>query len=53
MAYDGDPSKLFDEALPKYWKARGWTEDKGVPTKETLEKLGIVDIGEDIAAQHR
>ncbi len=53
VAYDGDPSKLFDEALPAYWKARGWTEDKGIPTAETLEELGIADIAEAIAAQHR
>lgn len=53
VAYDGDPSKLFDEALPAYWKARGWTEDKGIPTAETLEELGIADIAEAIAAQYR
>ncbi|HID87963.1 MAG TPA: hypothetical protein EYP55_11410 [Anaerolineae bacterium] len=53
VAYEGDPSKLFDEALPAYWKERGWTEDKGIPTAETLKELGIDDIAEPIAAQHR
>lgn len=53
MAYDGDPKKLFDEALPAYWKARGWTEDKGVPTAQTLKDLGIDDIAEAIAAKYR
>lgn len=53
VAYEGKPEKLFDEALPAYWKARGWTEDKGIPTAETLKELGIDDIAEAIAAQHR
>ena len=26
--------------LPEYYKLRGWSED-GVPTKETLERLGL------------
>jgi aldehyde:ferredoxin oxidoreductase len=52
VAYEGNPDKLFNEALPAYWKARGWTEDKGVPTLETLKKLGIDDIAGDIAKQH-
>jgi aldehyde:ferredoxin oxidoreductase len=52
VAYEGDPAKLFDEALPAYWKARGWTEDKGIPTLETLRELGITDVAEEIAKQH-
>ena len=52
VAYEGDPAKLFDVALPAYWKERGWTEDKGIPTMETLKKLGIDDIAGDIAKQH-
>jgi aldehyde:ferredoxin oxidoreductase len=53
VAYEGKPEKLFDEALPAYWKARGWTEDKGIPTADTLKALGIDDIAEPIAAKHR
>jgi aldehyde:ferredoxin oxidoreductase len=34
VAYGGDRNKLFNENLPAYWKARGWTEDKGIPTLE-------------------
>jgi aldehyde:ferredoxin oxidoreductase len=52
VAYEGNPAKLFDEDLPAYWKIRGWTEDKGVPTLATLEDLGIADVAEDIAKQH-
>lgn len=52
-SFDGDSKKLFDVALPSYWKARGWTEDKGIPTAETLKSLGIDDIAEAIAAKYR
>jgi aldehyde:ferredoxin oxidoreductase len=52
VAYDGDSAKLFDKDLPAYWKVRGWTEDKGIPTLETLKALGIDDIAGDIAKQH-
>ena len=52
VAYEGNPDKLFNEALPAYWKERGWTEDKGIPTQETLKALGIDDIAADIAKQH-
>ena len=38
--------------LPAYWKLRGWTEDKGIPTQETLKSLGIDDIAGEIAKQH-
>ncbi len=53
VAWGGDFQKLLDEGLPAYWKERGWTEDKGIPTAEALEELGIDDIAEDIAAQLR
>ncbi|MCJ7703053.1 MAG: hypothetical protein MUO62_15835 [Anaerolineales bacterium] len=51
LAYDGDMAKLFDEDLPAYWAARGWTEDKGIPTEKTLKDLGIDDIAADYAKQ--
>jgi len=53
VAYEGNKDKLMNEALPAYWKARGWTEDKGVPTAETLKTLGIDDIAEQYAAALR
>ncbi|MDZ7843971.1 MAG: aldehyde ferredoxin oxidoreductase C-terminal domain-containing protein [Anaerolineales bacterium] len=52
VAYEGNPNKLFDEDLPAYWAARGWTEDKGIPTLETLKELGIDDIAAEYAAKH-
>ena len=30
----------IDVMLPEYYKLRGW-DDKGQPTKKTLERLGI------------
>jgi aldehyde:ferredoxin oxidoreductase len=52
LAYDGDTKTLFDVDLPAYWKVRGWTEDKGIPTLETLKKLGIDDVAEAVAKKH-
>jgi len=49
----GGFEKLLNEDLPAYWQARGWSADKGIPTKETLEALGIADLAEAIAAQDR
>jgi aldehyde:ferredoxin oxidoreductase len=53
VASSGTPDKLFNEELPAYWKTRGWTEDKGVPTADTLKSLGIDNIAEDLAAKLR
>jgi aldehyde:ferredoxin oxidoreductase len=33
----------YNAMLDAYYQKRGWTKN-GVPTKETLEKLGLVDI---------
>jgi len=43
-----DKDKAYEE-LKIVWRLRGWTEDKGVPTKETLEKLGIWDVVKEAA----
>ena len=32
--------KEFDRMLDEYYRLHGW-DDSGVPTKETLERLGI------------
>jgi aldehyde:ferredoxin oxidoreductase len=53
VVYGGDKNKLMNEALPAYWKARGWTEDKGVPTADTLKTLGIDDVVEQYASKLR
>ena len=51
-AFGGDRDKLLNEALPAYWKLRGWTEDQGIPTLETLKALEIDDIVGDLARLH-
>lgn len=53
VAASGTAEKLFNEELPAYWKARGWSEDKGVPTAAKLKELGIDDIAEALAAKLR
>jgi aldehyde:ferredoxin oxidoreductase len=53
VATSGTPDKLFNVELPAYWKARGWSEDKGVPTAAKLKELGIDDIAEALAAKLR
>ncbi|OQB26996.1 MAG: putative oxidoreductase YdhV [Chloroflexi bacterium ADurb.Bin180] len=53
IAYGGDKNKLLNQALPAYWKARGWTEDKGVPTADTLKALGIDDFCEQYSGALR
>jgi len=52
-AFGGDSAKLFDQALPQYWKQRGWSADKGIPTRDKLAELGLTDIAEDIASRLR
>ncbi len=53
VAYGGDVDKVFNQLLPQYWKKRGYTEDKGIPTADKLKELGIDDIAEGIAARLR
>ena len=53
VPYNGDPATVFDKILPEYWKKRGWTADKGIPTAEKLKALGIDDVAEAIAAELR
>jgi aldehyde:ferredoxin oxidoreductase len=33
--------------LDAYYEFKGWTPD-GIPTKETLDKLGMSDVSEDL-----
>jgi aldehyde:ferredoxin oxidoreductase len=33
----------LDEMLEEYYQLRGWSED-GIPTKDTLKKLGLLDL---------
>ncbi|MEJ2170341.1 MAG: aldehyde ferredoxin oxidoreductase C-terminal domain-containing protein [Desulfobacterales bacterium] len=33
----------LDDLLDEYYRARGW-DDNGIPTRETLERLGLGDV---------
>jgi aldehyde:ferredoxin oxidoreductase len=40
-----DP-EMENKVLDAYYEFKGWTPE-GVPTKETLDKLGLDDVSED------
>ncbi len=45
--------KKFDLILDEYYGARGWNEKTGLQKRETLEKLGLGEIAEDLARRGR
>jgi len=44
-----DPAK-YDGMLQKYYQKRGW-DDRGIPTKTTLKKLGLDDVAKQLNKQ--
>jgi aldehyde:ferredoxin oxidoreductase len=42
------PMEDIEFLLSSYYRARGWDEN-GIPTKETLERVGLADVAEDLA----
>jgi len=36
----------YERMLDEYYKARGWSIETGIPTKEKLEQLGLGDLAE-------
>jgi aldehyde:ferredoxin oxidoreductase len=38
--------KGYEQMLDEYYKARGWSRETGIPTKEKLEQLGLGDLAE-------
>jgi aldehyde:ferredoxin oxidoreductase len=34
--------------LEDYYRARGWDERSGIPTRQTLERLNLRDIADDL-----
>ena len=40
----------FDATIQDYYKERGWV--KGVPTRATLERLGLKDVADDLAKRN-
>ena len=44
-----DKSK-YEAMLQMYYKKRGW-DNRGIPTKSTLSKLGLSDVAQELSQQ--
>jgi aldehyde:ferredoxin oxidoreductase len=51
-ARDGEVIRKPDTIIDEYYGARGWDRD-GIPTRETLARLGLEEIDKDIAKFRR
>ena len=38
----------FEKMLEDYYTKRGWNTDTGIPTRETLEKLDLHSVADDL-----
>jgi len=47
FAYDREK---WGEMLDRYYELVGWDKDTGVPTRETLERLGLAGIADELEA---
>ena len=43
-----DTGESADEMLKNYYEKMGWDPETGVPTKETLERLGIGPVWDNL-----
>ncbi len=41
----------FEKAKTKYYKLRGWDEEKGWPTREKLYQLNLSDVADDLQTE--
>jgi aldehyde:ferredoxin oxidoreductase len=41
------PMEDIEFLLDAYYRARGWNRD-GIPTRETLERVGLANVAEDL-----
>ena len=41
--------EAVDEALTRYYEIRGWDPETGVPTQDTLSRLRLCEVAEDLA----
>ena len=49
---DGEVVRKPDAILDQYYDVRGWDRN-GIPTKETLARLGLEELDRDIARLRR
>jgi aldehyde:ferredoxin oxidoreductase len=40
----------YDRLLTAYYRAHGWEEEDGIPTRATLQRLGLTDVAEALEA---
>jgi aldehyde:ferredoxin oxidoreductase len=41
----------LDEMLMEYYEVRGWNKQTGIPTREKLLELGLLDVVEDFVSR--
>jgi len=44
--------EMLDIMLDEYYALRGW-DNEGIPTPETLERLGLADVARDLQKHHK
>jgi aldehyde:ferredoxin oxidoreductase len=42
--------EMLDQLLDQYYEAHGWDVGTGIPTREALETLGLLELCGDCAA---
>ena len=47
LKYSGDDKLSDDEILDEFYSLNGW-DGNGIPTRETLEKLNLKDVADDL-----
>jgi len=45
--------KKFNEMLDDYYDIVGWDKKTGIPTRKTLEDLGLTDVADELAAMDK
>jgi aldehyde:ferredoxin oxidoreductase len=40
--------KKFEQMKDEYYGLRGWDRDRGIPTREKLEELGLGDVADEV-----
>ena len=43
--------QAFDKMLEEYYQLRGWDIATGLPKAETMKRLGLEDIAEDLKGE--
>ena len=49
---NGVPKSDFENAKTRYYRLRGWDEEKGWPSLEKLHQLALDDIADDLITRN-